>query len=276
MATTVIGWDAIERQYNLYKDYPYYGLFDAKKNSDLPGNMIFPYKGGDKKEGWEVLRENLLAAEQNSPEAPFIIQFYEQLSKSDRLDKNTPASGFFKFSLKPYEGYKPAINGVPAGNDFNQYLRFQLDEAKVRIRELEQDKEDLEDEIESYKVKDDGKEIGGVIGQIGDVTNKYPVLAEIAKDLMTMFKHSFIKPHTQPAAAAGGIGSVTTEAPADLGTAQKILLSWYAKEYGGGSDTEEGRRKGAEMFVKDMCLLAKLTIDDDMMRLALKKLRALE
>lgn len=276
-ANEVIGWEAIKRQYDLYKDCPYFALCDARKNSDQPGNIIFTYKGGDKPEGWEMLKENLQAGEQNAPDAPYILLFYEELSKSGKLDKSLAAAGYFRLRLQAYEGYKPAIGAVstlPAGRDFNEYLRFELDGAKALIRELQGEKEDLKDQVADLEDQLAGgtKEIGGVIGQIGEAGNQFPWLADIIKEGITFFKHKYGGGHAQ--AAHGGINGVGN--PQDMPAAQNMLLTWYTKEYGGGGSDEPARKAGADMFIKDMCLLAGLTKDDDMMRLALKKLRALE
>lgn len=281
----VIGWEAIERQYNLYKDCPYYALFDAKKNSTEAGSMIFPYKNGDKKEGWTVLKENLQAAEQNTPEAAYVIQFYEELPKSGKLDKSTPASGYFKFRIQAYQGYTPAISGVgaaaPATRDFNDFLRFELESERAKTRELMEEREELKDEIQELEEQladKPAKEIGGIMGQVGEIGTQYPWMADMIKDCFTVLKHKFAPGagQQQHSPGAARMAGVATDAPPDkkVNAAIGTLVGWYIQEYGAGATEEEKKRAGFEKFADDMQLLAGLTADTDMMHLALKKLRA--
>lgn len=283
MAASIVGWEAVKKQFDLYDDMPYYALFEGKGSSDKAGRLIYPFKGDNKAMGWDLLQENLQASEQNTPEACYIIQFYDELPKSGKLDVSTPYSGSFKFALKGYEAYKggAAIAGtLPASNDFNAFLRFELDSSRARVRELEQENRQLEDQIADLEDMKEEPAIEGALGQIGAAGNQFPWLAEILKDWSTVLKHKFTGPggggSFRPAGAGGGLAGVATDAPPDqkINAALKTLVSWYTLQYGGAGTKEEQHERGFQKFAEDLTLLANLTADTDMLHIVLKKLRA--
>ncbi len=280
-----VGLDDIKAGYDLYTGCPYYALFETKAaNSRQTGRLIYPYKGGDREEGWKLLEQNLQVMLNTAPTIKHIIQFYDKLGKHDSLDDRTACSGSLLIRMKPADTYMPAINGIGAANlqadnSFLNYLQTELHLAKEKIEEQERIIGDLEADVrdlEEDAAKPAGKEIGGIIGQIGQAGNEFPWMQDIIKDGITFLKHTFSK-NMRPADDRQGhaMAGVSDQLPyaERLGQAQNKMLTWYAKTYG-DLETQEGRQKGAEKFADDMMLLANLTADDDMMHLVLKKLRA--
>jgi hypothetical protein len=293
MAIERIGKDAIRSGFDMYKASPYYALFETLGTSGRfkAGRLLYAYKGEDlPREGWKLLEDNLQVIEANAPTSPVIIQFYDKLGKGDSIDSSTPYAGSFLFRMRERE-YTPAISGVSAGgtsSDFLNYLQNELLQEKQKNLLLQDEVDDLKAELDEVQEQQPKKEkITGIIGAIGEAGNQFPWLAEVIKDWSTVFKHKMSNNFGGRQQPHGGIAGVPgTDAPPRQQTgsgswaqryeaARQQIMTWYAKEYG-DLQTAEGREKGCHAYATDMELLASLTEDDDMMRLALKKLRALE
>jgi hypothetical protein len=286
MAGDRVGWDQIKQGYKMYKDCPYYALFEGTSTGRRsPGRLLFCYKGGDRDgEGWTMLEQNLQVAEETTPESLFVLQFYDRLGKNDSIDPVTPYAGSFPLRMRERPAFTPAINGVKQFQDtgFLAYLQAQLLEKDVKIRELEDEVLDLQQENDNLVRGNEPKtQISGIVGQIGEAGNQFPWLADIIKDWSTVLKHKFGAGGRGSVAVSGVPGAGTQQAPADTSAlpwnkryeaARKVLMEWYARIYG-DLETQEGREKGCQQFASDMESLAKITADDDYMMLALKKLR---
>lgn len=287
MAMERVGLDDIKAGYAMFKGCPFYAIFERTPTSGKTGRLLFTFKDGDREQGWEELQQNLVVLENTAPTVPHIIQFYDQPGKGGKLDSNTDYAGSFVFRMKPANTYAPAINGmgnIQADNSFLNYLQTELRMEKECNMELRAEVEDLKEQILELEDVPEQKQIGGIIGQIGQAGNEFPWLQETIKDGLTILKNALKPPrhqrehqHEQEHEHHGGhsmAGVNTAEMPYKdkIAHAQRILMTWYARQYG-NLETEEGRLKGAEKFADDLLLLAIITDDDDTMHLALKKLR---
>lgn len=284
MAGDRVGWEQIKQGYKMYKDCPFYALFEGTSTGRRsPGRLLFAYKGGERDgEGWDMLEQNLQVAEATTPESIFVLQFYDRLGKNDSLDAATPYAGSFPLRMRE-RTYTPAISGAQQFQDqgFLAYLQGQLIEKERKILELEEQVLELEGENDTLIKGESKKQISGVIGEIGQAGNEFPWLADIIKDWSTVLKHKFGAPGHRGPGAVAGVSGQTQEPPADTAAvpwnkryeaARTVLLEWYARIYG-NLETPEGREKGCQQFASDMQALSKITADDDYMLLALKKLR---
>ncbi len=283
MAMERIGIDDIKAGYLMYKDCPYYAIFErANATSGKTGRLLFAFKEGDRHQGWDELKQNLAVLQATASQVPHIIQFYDELGKNGRIDTTTPYNGSFVFRM---EKYVPAMNGMggvgpTADNSFLLFLQQELAAERQKSFELEQTVRELEEEVEDLS-KEPKQEITGLIGQIGEAGNQFPWLSSIISDWSTVLKHKVTggggSAQRRPAGAniAGVTEAAQGTAQERIAQAENTMMKWYARQYG-DLNTAEGRMKGVEAFAGDMDLLARLTQDDDMMLLALKKLRALE
>ncbi len=285
MAAERIGLTDVKSGYDMYAECPYYALFETQSpNSTKTGRLLFSYKGGDREQGWLLLEQNLQVLESSAPTLRHIIQLYERLGKNDSLDDKTTYSGSILFRMKPAETYMPAINGVPqvaADNSFLNYLQTELRFSKEKIEELQDELDDANEqirELEEEQSKPVGKEIGGIVGTIGEAGNQYPWLQDVIKDGITFLKHQFRnKPQHHEHREGHAMAGVDNDAPPDqrINAAIKQMVNWYIQEYSTSDMSDEQKQlAGFTKFADDMQLLAGLTHDSDMMHLALKKLRA--
>ncbi len=281
MSAVRIGWDQIKEGWIMFNNYPYYAFFESNGRGKS-NRLIFAYKRGDLQgEGWDLLEQNLKAAELNTPSTEYTIQFYDELGKGGKLDCNTNYSGSFNLRMRPFEGSISRIGSVAAAaadNNFLNYLQVELRNEKEKVQDLQALNDELQQELDDLQ-KEPAKEIGGIIGEIGNAGNQFPWIADIMKDFSTIVKHHLMKPQHARPAAAGGIGKVpAADATADPSTrvnnAILILVTWYTKQYGTGTTDEEKQLTGFAKFADDMQCLAAITNDDDVMMLALKKLRS--
>jgi hypothetical protein len=195
------------------------------------------------------------------------VQFYDKLSKDERLDERTPYSGSFKFRMKSDPGRAVAgMGALPAAGDnsFLSYLQTELRYEKEKNQELTETVADLEDEIVYLKEESKPKEkITGMIGQIGEATTQYPILGEIFKDLVSRFfpKGNNQETRRETEDMAGALAGVDTDTPPDVMTnnAIKKLVSYYIAKKGTGATDEEKKQSGFAAFAKDMHRLASLT-----------------
>lgn len=278
-----IGWDQVKSGYDLFKNKPYYALFEGGGRGKA-GRLVYGYTGEDLPgEGWEMLKQCLEVADVNTPTSEYIVQFYDNLGKGDTIRQDTPYSGSFALRMRPQENR--ALAGIGntgmADQSFLNYLQQELHQQKEKVIEQDEIIKDLEAQLDEYE-KQPQEKIDGVIGQIGAIGNSFPWLADLIKDWSTVMKHKYThRPQHAagiagvPQAAAGAAQPVTGNYAEKINDAQKKLMTWYAKTYG-DLQTTEGRISGAERFADDLLLMAKLTEDedDDMMLLLLKKLRA--
>lgn len=279
-----VGMEDIKAGYQMYQESPFYAVFERANGGSgttKPGRLLFSFKDGDRdKEGWQLLEQNLRVLANTAPTLPHIIQFYDDIGKKDRIDSNTPYTGSFTFRMQKADSFTPAINGIgaatsPADMSFLNYLQTELRLEKEANQDLRQEVQELEEELEEYRHQPEGKEIGGIIGHVGEAGNKYPWIADIIKDWSTVIKHTFTGAagrQQQPSHISG----IDNTGPPDqrVNNAIKVLVQWYADEYGQGDNPDEKMKAGFTKFADDMQALASLTTDNDMMHLALKKLRA--
>lgn len=293
MAAERIGKEQVISAFEMYKE-PYFALFEATPGGrgDKTGRLLYSYTGDDRDDdGIKQLQQNLEVLEATAPTTAHIIQFYKDLGKRDSIESSTPYTGSFKFRMAPYT-YDPATRGgaisgvgmVAPGNDFLAYLQREIHMKDEKILMLERTVEDLEEDVRAYEEQDQAPAIDGVLGKIGEAGNQFPWLANIIQEWSTVIKHKFSngqqqQDHQQHHHHAASMAGVATDAPPAqrIQHALGILLEWYKIHYGGSGKTEQEQKQlGAEQCANDLQLLARLTGDDDMMKLALKKLRALE
>jgi hypothetical protein len=288
MAAERIGKEQVLAAFDMYKE-PYFALFEGGiGKSDRTGRLLYSYTGDERdEEGLKQLQQNMEVLEATAPVMPHIIQFYSDLGKRGTIEPGTPYTGSFKFRMQPYTydpGRPAVISGVGAvapGNDFLAYLQRELHMEKEKNLMLEREVEEIKEELEDLERDTAGEPIDGMLGKIGEAGNRWPWLADIIKDWSTVIKHKVANTAGQQQQHhhhAGSMAGVATDAPpaTRINQALMILLEWYRKEYGGAGTEAEQKQRGAEQCANDLALLARLTEDDDMMKLALKKLRALE
>lgn len=275
----------------MFTTCPYWAMFEmAAANSSKTGRLLFTYTGDDREvEGWKLLNDNLDVLDNTSPYLRHVIQFYNRLDKDDSLNDRMPHSGSFLFKMQamPAGGVAAQVSGItPAapGNMFLEYLQMQIAQKDERIRILEEEVEDLEEEVEEYRHEEKSPKINGIIGQIGEASNQYPVIADILRDAVGTLKFLFMKPGATPAAMAG-VSDATAErvkkedADVVIGKSIEKMASYYVGKEGyftadiSPEQKEIANKKGWINLANDMAKLANLTEDPDTFEFAIKKLR---
>lgn len=298
MALDRVGKSDILAGYDLYEDHPFFALFEDNRQKDLK----FSYTGNDREEGKRLLAQNLEVLERSGTEAVYKLRFYSTLDKSGTLKDSTPCNGSFTFRMK-----QPTTLTAAGGASSDQFTQFLMSERQLLTAKLEDQQEELEEIRELLEQKEaiGTGQVKGIIGQIGRVGMEFPWMQDIIKDLVNVAKNIFVKApghnhmerHIQP--DTGGIAGVDadqvtdTEAPPAgearpderLHAAINKLTGWYIlhcaelnkKQFAALDDEtkEAARITGFVRFVEDMEILAKLTNNPQLMKVALSNLRAL-
>ncbi len=218
--------------------------------------------------------------------ADYTIKFHEEASKTGKITNNTPVFGSLTFKLNsPDMGLETSRGSANVSGTgvslLNELFKEKLERLEDKYqRQIEDMQREHEDELDQMEEATSGKKKKlGALGQIGELGNEYPWMQEIIKEGIGMFKDMLVvgkhKMRQQP--AGGGINGVDTAAMTykdKIAQAQNTLMTWYTKQHG-DTTVQENREKGANDFADDLLLLAGLTKDDDIMQLALKKLRSL-
>ncbi len=233
----------------------------------------------------KMLEHYLDVIKDSGTTADYTIKFHEDDDK--RVTNKTPVIGSLSFKLNNEMGME-GIGSVRGGNSnmMDQLFSAKMDLMEERYKRLMEDQQrEHDDELDELEEKTTGrKKKLGALGMIGEAGNDYPWMQDIIKeginmlkDFVTVSKH---KMRSNPAQHEGGIAGVETDAPpvdtnGKITAAQNKLMAWFANEYG-DMDSKEGRAKGAAEYANVLTMLANLTADDDMMKLAIKKLKQLE
>lgn len=290
----------------MYHECPYYALFDVKgrNGSTDPGNLLFCYKGTDRDgEGWDLLNSNLQVAESSAPETPLILRFYDELGKGERLNNTTPYAGSFKCRMQTYNGsVATTARGGSGGDLLNQLFAAKLENLEAKWeRKLEDQEREHQEELaemeEDKATRGKSKELG-FIGMIGAAGEQYPhmqepinqllsVFTSFLKDAATIFTHKIMK--SSPTQSAT-IGKVPNDAPPDqqMNKALQDLIYYNVRRFGWPSgytaeqmaaasdaEKEQAHQQGFIIFTDTLVKLSRLTEDDDIYDLAVKKLNAL-
>jgi hypothetical protein len=297
-----VGPEQIKAGFDMFKE-PYFALYEmANSKSTGPGNLLFSYRDEDKEgEGWKVLKECLQVAQHTS--GMYMIRFYEVLNNKGTIDSNTPYSGSFKLRMNDPEevSFSPAKGAAPSSllNDLFA-SKLELFDMKWQHKFEQQEREhqeqlaDLEAQLEEKETEGSEDRYLGTVGEVhkwgdvvGELGNKYPWMRDIivkfgnnVNDMLTLGKYKIgqqmapQQPQQRPA-QPGTIGAIKPGTPEErMNMAIIELIQWYSAKHGDISD-HKVRQAGAADLAGDLELLVKLSQDDDMMELALKKLRNL-
>lgn len=300
-----IGPDEIKAGYEMYSECPYYALFEIafKRGVDQSGGLLYKFTGDDRSEGWDQLKSNLDIIAVNTPTSQYMIRFYDDLNKKGSIDTSTPYSGSFRFKMSK-ESYQPATMGAAgSGNqgvsfmnelfaakleNFNMQWQHKFEEQERRHQEellqLAAEQE-AEDEDEDMGAIGTARDIVDVVGEAG---NKYPWLREninklfsTVNDFLVVGKYK-VKQHLNEPQRAASMGKVEAGASAavdplvSIDQSTQIIMSWYFRKAGlTEQSSREEKLKAAEQMAYDFQCLASATEDDDVMELALTKLRKL-
>lgn len=299
MAAERIGMEDIKAGYDMFERCPFWALFETKaSNSTQTGRMLFPYTGEDRaSEGWELLKQNLQVLERTAPTIRHVLQFYNSLDKGFSITDKLPYSGSILLRMQEAAVSMPAqISGAmmapQEGSMFLQYLQMQISQKdneimllKEAVDDLEADVDDLEKEVEQLQHAGKPEKINGVIGMIGEVTNQYPVLGDMLKQILGGAARMFAGPGA-PAGAMGKVSDETaTATPKErtdevIGQCIEKLASYYVGKEGYFNEgitpeqQELANKKGWISLANDLAKLANLTEDPDTFEFAIKKLRS--
>jgi hypothetical protein len=285
---------------------PFFALFEmANSKSTSAGTLLFSYRDEDKEGyGWKLLEENLQVVQHNS--GMYMIRFYETLNKAGTIDSNTPYTGSFKLRMNNPEelSFSPAKGAAAPSALLNELFASKLELFDIKWDHKFQEQERLhQEEVAELQAQLEEKDqlpedrFVGTVGAVhqwgqvvGELGNQFPWMRELivklgsnVNDMLTVGKYKMTQtfgpqaPPARPGAATGGIGKVdapTGTAAQRLDTAVITLLNWYASKHGDTQD-KAVREAGLEDLAADMELLANMTTDDDVMNLALTKLRKL-
>lgn len=282
-----VGLSDIKAGFDMYESCPYFALYEKSNgNSTRPGQLLFAYKEDDKQAGWNLLEQNLQVLEQSAPTIMHIIQFYDKLTNKGDLGACT---GSFRLRMKPADTYVPAISGIggqtiQADNSFLTFLQNELRFAKEKIEDQERtiaDQDELIRELEEDNNKPAEKQIGGILGVVGEFGQQYP-WAQKYIDKGFGILAGILSPNSgnqeQQRQGHAMAGIPDDLAPDErIKQAIKILAAWYNKEYAQeGKTAEENHVIGFTQFSNDMMGLAELTKNTPMMKMALGTLRSMK
>jgi len=304
MAVERIGLTEIKTGYDMYRDCPYYAVFDSNdRTKSGVGDMLFPYKGNDRAgAGWQLLEENMNAANIQQPTTPFIIRFYEDLGKNDVINSNTPHSGCFKMRMNRVTDM--AMGGMRQGGGMdmmNQLIQAKLDlldqNYKHQLDDAQRQHDDELEELEEQKKSAGSNKDLGFIGVIGAAGEAHPwmqepisqllsVITNTLKDAATIFTHKLMD-KTNARTQTAGIGRIPADAPPDkrMNEALKFLIAYNVKRFGwpegateeqmanaSPEEKEAAHVRGFTHFSNTLVNLCTLCGDDDYYDLAIKKL----
>lgn len=283
---------------------PAFSLWESAKK--------FPaFSCGDDDEGKreEMLNQALDIIRDSATTSEYTLKMHDEAK--GKINNNTPVIGAasFRFNEQLEKGGMGTIGA--AGGGGNMSLMKELFESKLdnfntrweqKLADLQRDHEaELAAMEEETELKKGSSKHLGMIGMIGDAGDRYPWMQEPINGLLSIFKdaikdfatvatHKIMKRSPEPAAAAGGIGKIPTDATPDVIMRQALdtLIKYNTRRFGWPPGTtaeqmeaatpEEKQAAHAAGFTRFAATLAKLTElcdDDDVYDLAIKKLNQL-
>lgn len=259
------------------------------------------------RERLEMLEKYLDIIKASGTSADYMIKFHDEVSKSGKINNNTPVFGSLSFRVNDEAGR--SIPGGPVGASGNIDFLKELFATKLQMiedkweRKLEDVNREHEQELEEIEQETAGRKINkhlGFIGVIGDAGEQYPwmqdiikegmnFVKEMAKDAFTVARHKMNNHRPQAEPAIGNIPDDAGAAP-DVRMRQALerLINYNVKRFGWPQGTtaaqidqatpeekEAAHKHGFTVFSGTMVKLCDLINDDDIYDLAIKKLKQL-
>ena len=199
---------------------------------------------------------------------------YEKLGPNDKLNKSTPYSGSFRFRPNEIMTTLERIGRAAVGtavvpsqeSEFMNYLKLQNIELQQQNRQLSEQNLALQNEVIDLEREWDELEskpqsgVNGIVETIGSAGEKFPWIKDLFSELAVSAK-MMLKQPVQRSAVVSGVSPGQR-----INDAMVKLHQWYVAKNG---------PDGEILMADDLSLLADLTNDEDMINLALKKLRTL-
>lgn len=270
MAIDRVGKDDILAGYDMFEHCPFYALFEDYRGKAK--DLKFVFKDGGREQGRELLAQNLDVLERSGYEPVYLIRFYEETGKGDKITDVTPYCGSFRFRIKDPAGVGAlSLQPVVANEGSPQFLSFLMMERdklmrenlelKEEVRGLEREVFDLE--TEAAETPEDDK-IGGMLGTVLKAGDEHPWVRDILKDAVYGFQKIFQRPMAAEPVHLAGVDSSPDER---VNAAIEVLIKFYVTQAGGN------KPEGFTNFANDMELLAKMTGNPLDFNYALSKLR---
>lgn len=263
------GVDEIMRKFKLH-GIPSHAVFQGN-------NMLYQRTFDEYDEAESFFLENIKSIHPES-KATYTVRLYEDVPDKG-IKNNTDYSGMFRFKVSPKQDYTPVSQNqyekpgkLGAGDErYMNFIERELQEAKARIRELEQEGKEkdeiiaeLEDEIEEEPDK------LGAMGQLGKAGEQYPWMKDFLTNGMSVLSKFFNKDGNQ-GGSAPAMGNVDTTgvSPEEIkqmfNQAVVKMHGYYVRKY--------GDVVGDLKFSQDMAKLANLTDKPMIFEMAIEQLR---